>query len=188
MRELFTIEHGKAAYLADFAFYVAAIAALGSVLFGAAPAGSGTTYLVLSGLGFVSWTLMEYLLHRFVLHGVLPFKRWHEEHHRRPRALICAPTMLSACLVLLLVFLPCLALGNAWHACAFTLGVVTGYLLYAVTHHATHHWQAKSPWLRKRKRWHALHHHFADSSGGGYGVSTAFWDHVFASAHPSRPR
>ncbi|MDX5446368.1 MAG: hypothetical protein LPJ87_09975, partial [Zoogloeaceae bacterium] len=28
--------------------------------------------------GLVSWTLLEYLLHRFVLHGRGPFQRWHE--------------------------------------------------------------------------------------------------------------
>jgi sterol desaturase/sphingolipid hydroxylase (fatty acid hydroxylase superfamily) len=186
MRGLFALEHGKAAYGADFALYVFAVVALAALLLLAAPPGHGLASSGLVALGLGSWTVIEYLLHRFVLHGVAPFKNWHEEHHRRPRALICAPTLLSASLVLVLVFLPSLALAGIWHACALTLGLITGYLLYAVTHHATHHWPAKSAWLKQRKRWHALHHHHAGQLAG-FGVSTAFWDHVFGSSRPPTP-
>ena len=91
------------------------------------------------------------------------------------------PTVLSAALVVALVFLPVLAFGGIWNACALTLGVLIGYLLYAVTHHATHHWPAGSAWLKRRKRWHALHHHDAGRLGR-FGVTSAFWDHVFGSA------
>lgn len=182
MRRLFTLEHGKAAYGADFVLYSSGVIAIAAFLLLAGPPGHGRASLFLVMLGLCSWTLIEYLLHRFVLHGVRPFKGWHEEHHRRPTALICAPTVFSASLVVVLVFLPSLALGGVWGACALTLGLVTGYLFYAVTHHATHHWQAKSAWLKNRKRWHALHHHHAGRLGG-YGVTTAFWDHVFGSAH-----
>lgn len=184
MHALFTMEHGKAAYGADFALYLAGLVAIAAFLIVAGPPGHGSGSLSLVALGFAGWTMVEYLLHRFVLHGVQPFKRWHEEHHRRPTALICAPTIFSASLVVVLVFLPAFLLGGIWDACALTLGLVTGYLLYAVTHHATHHWQAKGAWLKGRKRWHALHHHHAGS--GGYGVTTAFWDHVFGTAHVSK--
>lgn len=180
---LFAMEHGTVAYRTDFALYGAAVAALASFLFIGAPQGHSLESLALVGVGLVSWTAIEYLLHRFVLHGLAPFKRWHEEHHQRPRALICAPTILSASLILVLVFLPLLAVGSVWEACAVTLGVLTGYLLYAITHHATHHWPAQSAWLKGRKRWHALHHH--DAGGlGRFGVTSALWDHVFRSAAP----
>jgi sterol desaturase/sphingolipid hydroxylase (fatty acid hydroxylase superfamily) len=186
VRGLFALEHGKAAYGADFVLYSFAVVALAALLLVAAPSGHGLTSSGLAALGLGSWTVIEYLLHRFVLHGLAPFKDWHEEHHRRPRALICAPTILSASLVLVLVFLPSWALAGVWHACALTLGLIAGYLLYAVTHHATHHWQAKSAWLKRRKRWHALHHHHTGRLAG-FGVSTAFWDHVFGSSLPPTP-
>jgi sterol desaturase/sphingolipid hydroxylase (fatty acid hydroxylase superfamily) len=183
IRRLFAIEHGKAAYSADFVLYLSAVVAIAALLFGAAPPGRWLASVSLATLGICGWTLIEYLLHRFVLHGVVPFKAWHEEHHRRPTALICAPTILSASLVFILIFLPSWALGDVWDACALTLGMVTGYLLYAITHHATHHWRARNMWLANRKRWHALHHHHAGELGG-YGVTTAFWDHVFGSVPP----
>ena len=180
---LFAMEHSKVAYRADFALYGLAVAALATFLFVASPRSLGPESLALVVLGLGSWTVIEYLLHRFVLHGFAPFKRWHEEHHQRPTALICAPTVLSASLILVLVFLPVLALGGIWKACALTLGMVTGYLFYAVTHHAIHHWPADSAWLKRRKRWHALHHHAAGRPGR-FGVTSAFWDHVFGSAKP----
>ena len=177
----FKMEHGKAAYRADFALYGTAVASLATFLFTAQPHSQRLQSLALIGLGLVVWTAIEYLLHRFVLHGIAPFKRWHEQHHERPTALICVPTLLSASLIVALVFLPTLAVGGLWGACALTLGVLTGYLLYGIAHHATHHWQAEGAWLQRRKRWHALHHHDAGRLGG-FGVTSAFWDHVFGSA------
>jgi sterol desaturase/sphingolipid hydroxylase (fatty acid hydroxylase superfamily) len=182
---LLTMEHGKTAYRADFALYGTAVVALGTFLLVAGPHGLRLEFLALALLGLASWTAIEYFLHRFVLHGVAPFKGWHEQHHQRPAALICAPTILSASLIFVLVFLPVLALGGFWPACALTLGVLTGYLLYAITHHATHHWRADNAWLKRRKRWHALHHHDAGRPAG-YGVTSAFWDHVFGSDRPAK--
>ena len=181
---LFTIEHGEAAYRADFALYGIAVAALAVFLPVSGPPGLQFELLALALLGLAGWTAIEYAVHRFVLHGMAPFKRWHEEHHQRPTALIGAPTILSASLIFGLVFLPALALAGPWRASALLLGVLTGYLLYAITHHATHHWAAESAWLKRRKRWHALHHHDAGRLGR-YGVTSAFWDHVFGSARPT---
>jgi hypothetical protein len=64
--------------------------------------------------------------------------------------------------------------------------VLGGYLGYAFTHHATHHWRVDNGWSIRRKRWHAQHHHAAQP--GCYGVTSAFWDPVFGSAAPrARP-
>lgn len=180
---LFSLEHSKAAYGADFVLYGLAVALLGAfVLFDAAPhhliEGASLTLL-----GVAGWTAIEYGLHRFVLHGLQPFKAWHAVHHERPTALICAPTILSATLIVALVFLPALVLGNLWRACALTLGVLAGYLAYAITHHATHHWRAGGGWLKRRKRWHALHHHARRPVC--YGVTSGFWDLAFGSRRRS---
>lgn len=178
---LLTLEHSKAAYRADFVLYGAAVVVLASYLLVAEGREQviGNMAFVLAGL--VGWTLIEYLMHRFVLHGMLPFRRWHEEHHERPAALICAPTLLSATLIAVLVFLPALELAGTWYASSLTLGVMAGYLAYSITHHAIHHWRAGNSWLKQRKRCHALHHHV--DKPGCYGVTTAFWDRVFGSAH-----
>ncbi len=177
---IFSLEHGRAAYRADFALYGLAVVALAVFLLVAGPHERRLEIDASILAGLVSWTAIEYLLHRFVLHGVRPFSRWHAEHHQRPMALICAPTLFSAALIVVLVFLPALALGNVWRACALTLGVLAGYLSFSITHHATHHWCADGAWLKRRKRWHALHHH-ASGRSGCYGVTSGFWDRVFGS-------
>ena len=175
---LFSLEHGKLAYWSDFAFYGVVVALFsGGVIF-ASPRGHGVASAALVLLGLVSWSLLEYLIHRFLLHGVAPFAGWHERHHLRPTALVSAPTVLSATLLAALVFLPALALGGLLASSAFFLGVLAGYLVYAFVHHATHHWRAEGAWSRRRKRWHALHHRHA-ADGCCYGVTSGFWDHVF---------
>jgi sterol desaturase/sphingolipid hydroxylase (fatty acid hydroxylase superfamily) len=120
-------------------------------------------------------------MHRYLLHRVQPFKSWHEEHHQRPDAIIFTPTILSLAWQFVLIFIPALLAGGPWRASALTFGVLAGYLSYTITHHAVHHWHTDNPWLKQRKRWHALHHHRTDQPGC-YGVTTAFWDHVFGSA------
>ena len=78
------------------------------------------------------------------------------------------------------MFTPALLLGGRWHACALTLGVLTGYLGYTITHHMTHHSRADNAWVKRRKRWHALHHRKLHEPGH-YGVTTGVWDRMFGS-------
>jgi Fatty acid hydroxylase superfamily len=143
---LLSFEHGRAAYRADFVLYGAAVAGLSVLLLAVGPSGHGLALGASLLAGVLGWSLIEYLLHRFVLHGVAPFRRWHEQHHARPTALICTPTLLSATLIGLFVFLPVALLGDRWMACALTLGLLVGYLGYAVTHHAIHHWRGDGAW------------------------------------------
>jgi sterol desaturase/sphingolipid hydroxylase (fatty acid hydroxylase superfamily) len=174
---IFTLEHSKAAYWADFVVYAAVIGGLTSSTCAPAARGHWPMMLALAAAGLAAWTLVEYALHRFVLHGLEPFKTWHGQHHERPTALISAPTALSATLITLLVFVPALIASSVWPAVSLTLGVTTGYLAYGVCHHATHHQRARGPWLKERKRWHAIHHRRAGRQC--YGVTTTFWDRVF---------
>lgn len=185
-----TIEHSPRAYRADFFFYGAVSATLGAALLLAAPTGQGWPLAAWAAGGALGWTLLEYLLHRFVLHGLPPFKRWHAEHHRRPTALIAAPTLLTASIFSTLLVLPAVWLLGAWPAAALSCGLLSGYLAYGLTHHALHLPRAGASaglgqrWLLQRRQWHGLHHRGArqampGSSESHYGVSSAFWDRVF---------
>jgi len=178
---LFTLEHSKAAYGADFVVYCSAVVMLAAFLLLSGPRSQRLVLAVLVLAGLAGWTLVEYALHRFVMHGLQPFSRLHAQHHKRPTARIYTPTLLSATLIVTLVFLPAWAMSSFWQACSLTLGVLTGYLVYSITHHATHNWRAGNAWTRRRKRWHALHHQDGPQPGY-YGVTSAFWDHVFGSA------
>ena len=182
---LLSIEHSSAAYRTDFALYGGAVLGLGGWLALSAPAGMGVEITAGAGAGLLAWSALEYALHRFVLHGLQPFKRWHLEHHRRPAALICAPTVLSASLIGLLVWLPAMAFLGEWLGSALTLGVLIGYLGYAITHHALHHWKLDLAWLQRLKYWHARHHHLLQPCC--FGVTSGFWDRVFRTGGHKAP-
>ncbi len=180
-----SLEYSRAAYRADFLVFSAVTLGLLVGLPFAARPGQGMVLAALVAAGFCSWTLIEYLVHRFLMHGVDPIRRWHAEHHRRPAALIGSPTVVSVPLLFGVVFLPLWAWSDVAHATALTLGIFGGFLLYSATHHAVHHWRPASGWLQERQRWHALHHR--SRYPACYGVSSAFWDHVFGSTTPVRP-
>jgi cyclopropane-fatty-acyl-phospholipid synthase len=178
---LLSLEHGKFAYRADFAAYGAAVAAMIFALAVFAPRSQAGGFFGLAAVGLAAWSLIEYVFHRFLLHGMSPFREWHAEHHARPRARIASPTLFSASLIGVLVVLPAWLVLGGWPACALTLGVTLGYYAYAITHHATHHWRASGAWLLRRKRWHAAHHHAA-AAPRCFGVTSSIWDVVFRSA------
>jgi sterol desaturase/sphingolipid hydroxylase (fatty acid hydroxylase superfamily) len=180
------LESSSTAYRADFAIYSLAVAGLAVALLVRAPA-PGWHLLGLVAGGYVLWSLLEYLLHRFVLHRVQPFRRMHEQHHLRPHAYIGTPTVVSAPLFAVLVLAPSGAMAGLWPACALTLGVLGGYLVYTTIHHICHHGRIRSVWFANRRRWHGRHH-VPLQPQGCYGVSHSVWDHIFGTARtPFRP-
>jgi cyclopropane-fatty-acyl-phospholipid synthase len=179
-----TIEQGKAAYWGDFAFYGATIVFLAVALVVGTPHAQWPRLAFWVITGMIGWSVLEYLVHRFLFHGVQPFRRWHAEHHARPRAFICAPTIVTALVLGVFLFLPAWWMLDRWGACALTLGVLSGYVAYAITHHGIHHWHARSEWLRRRQRWHFIHH--SDRRPCCYGVTSGIWDAACGSGRPER--
>jgi sterol desaturase/sphingolipid hydroxylase (fatty acid hydroxylase superfamily) len=176
-----SLKHSKFAYRADFALYGIAIATMTTAIAAVPARGQyvGLVAWVVGGLAL--WWMIEYVFHRFLLHGMSPFREWHAEHHARPTARITSPTIFSASLIAGLVTLPAWLLVGAWPACAVTLGVTIGYYAYAIVHHATHHWRTKNAWLLERKRWHAAHHHTV-AAPRCFGVTNSFWDRIFGTS------
>lgn len=187
---LFSLEHSSIAYRVDFALYALLCLVTAAALLSAGPAGYGIALLLWVMGGIAVWSLLEYLLHRYVLHGVRPFSRWHAQHHLRPCALIASPTTLSLSLFLALGTLPAWWMLGVWPAVALTLGLMSSYLVYGLTHHATHHgapaWIRRSAWMRRRRICHAMHHAAQHIGVRGtpchFGVSNAFWDTVFGTS------
>ena len=102
-------------------------------------------------VGAIGWTLLEYLLHRFVFHG-RSAKSLGAREHRRHHAQVdyFAPwwqkalaALVSTAIVLpLAVLIAGLEIGVA-----FTLGFILMYLLYEVLHRRAHtHPPARSLW------------------------------------------
>lgn len=179
-----SLEQSPWLYYADFVVYPIVIMGGLAALLAGAPR-LHWAMLLAAVLGFLAWTLIEYILHRYVLHGLQPFKGWHQEHHDRPMALIGAPTALSLVLFVVVAWLPLALVFGSWLALAATLGLVVGYSLYLVVHHGVHHWKSRpGSWFAARKREHAIHH--MRGIEGWYGVTTPFWDKVFGSQRPDR--
>ena len=186
---MYKFEHSKAASRLDLASLGGASVGLGAVLFLLRPGAHLTDSAAWAALGLALWSLLEYGLHRYVLHGLRPFSTWHAEHHRRPTARIYSPTFVSVALIGALIYLPMWLFLGVWPACALAFGVLSGYFAYSVTHHAVHHRSAADRWWLRRRHWHVLHHarpRDPMARPGYYGVTSAFWDHVFRSDR--RPR
>lgn len=182
--KFFSLEHSPIAYAADFVVYPLAILGSLAAILVYAPAGRWSTLALIAVLGLVAWTLIEYAVHRLVLHGLQPFKRWHQAHHARPHALIGTSTPASLMMFVVMVFAPIAVSTDIWYGTAATMGIMSGYLFYVTMHHALHHWRAqKGSWFYDLKSAHALHHR--PGFVGNYGVTTLFWDKIFTRHHAS---
>ena len=161
---------------------VVPVAGLG-VLMLAWPAGFGVGWAMLMGLaGLVGWTLIEYLLHRFMLHRVEPFRAWHFEHHRRAADPIHVPISFSIALVLSMIGLPAVLSGfNGW-AVPFAMGLLIGNVLQESVHERLHRREPGSRWLVSLRALHG-YHHFQDEQRA-YGTLTGVWDRCFGTARP----
>jgi cyclopropane-fatty-acyl-phospholipid synthase len=131
----------------------------------------------LMAAGLCAWTLLEYLLHRLMLHRVEPFRSWHLQHHLHPDVPMRTPVVFSATLLLPVVALPILLNALMGPAAAFSFGLLVGHLLQEIVHHRLHMAaHPVNPWLRERWRVHSFHHNRNEHVG--YGTLTGFWDGV----------
>jgi sterol desaturase/sphingolipid hydroxylase (fatty acid hydroxylase superfamily) len=167
----------KLTYFAEFFLFPPLI----SILLIATLRGHVQLWLASYFLGLGAWTLFEYLLHRVVFHHFPVLSELHERHHHRPLELIGTPAWVSASAVILGFATPLYFLIGTDCAAAMTSGLMTGYLAYVFVHYATHHFEAPpDSYLYRARLRHAAHHY----RGGdvNFGVTTAFWDHVFGTA------
>ena len=138
-------------------------------------------------LGVVFWTLVEYMVHRYVLHGVFPegpgMKHWlhvlfdhlHVEHHKRPwdgnhingTIKDTGPFLLPVLLVALL--LPPQTL------LAFLAGLVQAYVVEEWVHHSVHFYRLDNPYFRYIRA-HHLYHHSRRGETIAFGLTNGVWD------------
>jgi len=143
-----------------------------------------TTTTLMFAAGLIFWTLLEYLVHRFVFHyneGSSVQYTIHGVHHEYPKdkSRLAMPPVISIALATLLFALFRFLLGDAGFA--FTAGFLCGYALYLCIHYVVHIYPP--PKNRFNILWinHSLHHY----REGGYcfGVSSPLWDFVFGTMH-----
>lgn len=135
-------------------------------------------------IGLFSWTLFEYIAHRFLFH-MMPDsdtgKRiayvLHGNHHHYPRdkQRLFMPPVPSLILAGIIFSMQYLLMGN--YAFMFFPGFMLGYLLYGSMHYAIHAWNPPFKFMKPLWRNHHLHHYKDEHMG--FGVSSTFWDRVF---------
>jgi 4-hydroxysphinganine ceramide fatty acyl 2-hydroxylase len=140
--------------------------------------------------GVFSWSLFEYIMHRFVFHFVSDNPKLkniiytlHGVHHEYPRdrERLFMPPVPSIVLASVVFSLQYLALG--WNVLGFFPGFLFGYLLYGSMHYAIHAFTPPS-FLKALWRNHHLHHYKYPQKG--FGVSSVLWDHIFKTVPPKK--
>ena len=136
-------------------------------------------------LGALGWTLLEYVMHRFLFHwptrgdvGRVVTFVVHGHHHvtpREPSRLAATPVQFGS-MIAAAYGLWVLALGPSTGALA-TAGTIAGYLAYEAIHHLAHHGRPRSRLARALVRHHLAHHY--ETPDRRWGISSPLWDWVF---------
>ncbi|ROW04342.1 hypothetical protein VSDG_00995 [Cytospora chrysosperma] len=140
-------------------------------------------------IGFAIWSLVEYLLHRFLFHldyylpdnrvGITLHFTLHGVHHYLPMdkyRLVMPPTLFVVLAAPFWKLAHAVFCWNWYVATAVFCGGIFGYTCYDMTHYFLHH-QNLPLWYKELKKYH-LEHHFLDYENG-FGVTSKFWDTVF---------
>ncbi len=144
--------------------------------------------------GILFWTLLEYILHRFLFHfpaksefGKKLLRAIHGIHHQFPydddRLVI--PPFFAFWVAVTLGTIYYLLFGF-WLGMAFLGGGMLGYLYYDFVHYSTHHRKARFWWEKSQKRRHYIHHYLYPDAC--FGVTTGFWDWVFGTTEADAKR
>ena len=148
---------------------------------------SYATHLALVS-GALTWTLIEYVFHRWLGHDARfrPnfFSNEHTRHHSEGNYF--SPPwkkVVMAVVVLTALGVPAY-LTAEWIGLIFISGIVFAYLAYELTH-SLYHVHPGLTWYGKRMRRHHFHHHFANPKMN-HGVTSPIWDVVFRTYEPAR--
>jgi cyclopropane-fatty-acyl-phospholipid synthase len=141
--------------------------------------------------GIVVWTLMEYFVHRYVLHGRFAdgpgllqhflhvrFDPLHWEHHERPWDGEHINGRIMDTLPFSVVLVALAALFPVWSAPVLVAGILQSYVVEEWVHHSVHFYHFDNPYFRYIKR-HHLYHHSPKGGAVGYGLTSGFWDIIF---------
>lgn len=143
-------------------------------------------------LGALLWTLVEYLMHRFLFHAPAKSEAArvilllvHGHHHVWPddRSRIAATPIQFGSLALLLYGVLSLLLPVTEAHATFG-GAMLAYLAYEAAHFYAHHGRARDGALGALRRYHMLHHHQDPRSR--WGIGSPLWDVVFRTTGASK--
>jgi Fatty acid hydroxylase len=158
------------------------------------------TTIAFFSAGCATWTLVEYLFHRYVLHGRFPpgkgliwrflherLDQLHWDHHMRPFDGRHISGELKDILPLFFLAGPISTFFPFYTAPVLLAGVVQSYVAEEWLHYALHLSNSKSPLFRPMKKYH-LHHHSPHGIDKAYGITTCFRDGVSRAQFPEDVR
>jgi dihydroceramide fatty acyl 2-hydroxylase len=176
-----------------FAFYAVVLAALNAAAIASGGELSMTTPFASLAAGLLSWGLVEYSIHRWVLHreppkdgAGAPGNRTHLAHHADPNALDRLNVQLGESLpVCVVYFLAAWALTFDFTAAVFAYdGLMLGYFFYEFLDYQAHHGAARGRVVRYYRRYHLTHHHY--DARVRFGVTSPLFDYLFGTFNVER--
>lgn len=157
------------------------------------------TALAFSVVGLVLWTVMEYVVHRWVLHVAFPagehwprrvlhrlFDASHADHHAKPWDGYHINGHVDTLFVAVWL-VPLSYVAPPHTASAAVAGLFAGYAAEEWAHHAMHFRNCPWRYFQYARRRH-LYHHSRHGVGTAYGITSDFWDKVFGTRIPSPQR
>ncbi len=135
-------------------------------------------------VGFLTFTLVEYLAHRYIFHMKITSElrrklqyAFHGVHHDYPKDKdrLAMPPIMSVTIATALLFLFRLVMGD--FVFAFLPGFLVGYAMYLWVHYIVHAYQPPKNFLKALWVNHGIHHY--KSPDKVFGVSSPLWDYIF---------
>uniref|UniRef100_U3JYC2 Fatty acid 2-hydroxylase n=1 Tax=Ficedula albicollis TaxID=59894 RepID=U3JYC2_FICAL len=144
-------------------------------------------------IGMILWSLLEYLIHRFVFHMKPPASNYylitlhfllHGQHHKSPfdSSRLVFPPVPASLVIGFFYGVLRLLLPEVLGLSVF-VGGLCGYVIYDMMHYYLHYGSPrKGTYLYGLKAYHVKHHFEHQKSG--FGISTRFWDYPFRTLIP----
>lgn len=135
-------------------------------------------------VGTLAFTLIEYLIHKYVFHMLPDTKlkaeiqyKVHGVHHDFPKEKdrLAMPPPLSIVLSIAFFLFFRLIMGD--YAYGFMPGFLFGYTAYLFVHYIVHAWQPPNNIFKELWIHHGIHHY--KDPERAFGVSSPLWDVIF---------
>ncbi|MDL5046398.1 sterol desaturase family protein [Oscillatoria amoena NRMC-F 0135] len=135
-------------------------------------------------LGWLAFSWVEYMVHRYVFH-MATYTKWREKfqytmhgvHHEFPKDKdrLAMPPLLSVALGTILLLLFRLVMGD--FVFAFLPGFMVGYACYLGVHYMVHAYQPPKNFFKALWVNHGVHHY--KNGEIVFGVSSPLWDYIY---------
>ncbi|MEP6735377.1 MAG: sterol desaturase family protein [Chryseolinea sp.] len=145
---------------------------------------SATTTTAMFALGFIGFTWVEYIVHRYVFH-MGTFSRLREKvqylihgvHHEFPRdkERLAMPPLVSVTIATILLLIFRTLMGDL--VFSFLPGFIVGYAYYLAIHYIVHAYQPPKNFLKILWINHGIHHY--KNGDVVFGVSSPLWDYIY---------